>query len=487
MLAMLQAGCKKRLDLEPTRVCRKRSSQRLGGGWARVCCAAFLGLAIATSVRAAQDRVSATPSGEPFGSDHDPYQGMDRDGRIPKADLPQDLPNPERWRYFPEGRIKPGNLFERLLVTSFVAPFVFRDSDVGTGGGIAITDIDFRGQRRREFVGAFASYSSEGQQNYAAIWERWMHHRDLPGGGVVIEDRSYFRARTSFSKTLTRRFFGVGPSTRESDEASYTDRLVWLELGFEKAIPDPGSDLLLGVTLRGELHELSDGKAGGTFEVDDIAPGLFEDAEHHDLGRLFVTARWDTRDSPVNPYRGWMIGGDIDSAPLQSGGDTGALYRIYGSWVHAVPGIFHDGGDADEENPPTDTFGIGVKLELTSGDLPFFALPKLGGRDDLRGFIEGRFRGGAAWVARAEYRFYFIPRGFRLPFTSAIRVERVGAGLFYDFGNVAEDGDDLFEHEVRHSYGFGLRFMIERTAPFRVDLGFSEEGYELTAGFGFAF
>ncbi|MCP4038055.1 MAG: BamA/TamA family outer membrane protein [bacterium] len=464
----------------------KRRMQRRATGRA-LALAAALGGAIAGSAFGAESGAGADLSSEPFGYGYDPWQGMERNGRIPKAVLPDDLPNPEHWRYFPEGRIEPGSIFERLLVTSFIAPYVFHDSDIGTGGGIAMTDIDFRHQRRQEFIGGFASYSSEGQQNYAVVWERWMHHRNLPDGGVVIEDRSHFRARASYSKTLTRRFFGVGPSTRERDEASYTDALAWLEAGFEKALPKPGSDLLVGVTLRAELHELADGREGGTFDVDEIAPALFEDAEHDDLGRLFVTMRWDTRDSPVNPYRGWMIGGDIDSAPLQSGGETGALYRLYGTWVHAVPGLFHNGGDGDEENPPTDTFGIGAKVELTSGDLPFFALPVLGGGDDLRGYVRGRFRGGAAWVASAEYRFYFIARGFGLPFTRAIRVERVGAALFYDAGNVAADGNDLFEHKVRHSYGVGLRFMVERTAPFRVDVGFSEDGYEFTAGFGFTF
>ena len=93
----------------------------------------------------------------------DPWQGIEKNGRIPKVDKPQDLTNPERWRYIPEGRLKPGNVFQRFLVTSFIAPFFFRDSDVGFGGGIAITDLDFRQQRRREFAGLFLSYTVEGQ------------------------------------------------------------------------------------------------------------------------------------------------------------------------------------------------------------------------------------------------------------------------------------------------------------------------------------
>jgi hypothetical protein len=61
----------------------------------------------------------------------DPLQGMDADGRIPKVPLPIDLPNPERWRYVPEGRLKPGNVFERFMVSSFIAPIVYYEEAVG--------------------------------------------------------------------------------------------------------------------------------------------------------------------------------------------------------------------------------------------------------------------------------------------------------------------------------------------------------------------
>jgi hypothetical protein len=424
---------------------------------------------------------------------YDPWQGIERDGRIPAAEFPEDLANPGRWRYIPEAHIKPGNIFDRFLVTSFMAPYAFHDSDVGTGAGLALADNDFRLQRRREFIGAFASYTTEGQQGFGMIWDRWMHQRDLPAGGVLIEDRSFWHGRVSYSKTLTRRFFGLGSNTKQASETSYTDEVVRLEFGFERAVPEPASSLVVGLGLGAELHELSPGRVkrgSGRPQVSDLSledAALYRRADNRDLGRLQASLRWDTRDSTINPYSGWAVGADVDAAVLQKGGKEGALYRLFGNWVRRVPGLFHSGGSAGEENPPTDTFALGFRSELTSGDLPFFALPTLGGGHDMRGFIEGRFRGGASWIGSAEYRFWFIPRGFPIPFTKTIRIERMGAALFYDAGAVAEDGDDLFSVKVRHSFGLGLRFTLERTAPFRFDLGFSEDGYEVSAGFGFTF
>ena len=105
---------------------------------------------------AGEDRDTRQASPE-LESVYDPYRGMDRDGRIPKIDKASLVRHPARWRYVPEGRLKPGSFLDRFLVSSFLLPIFFQNSDVGTGFGVAITDIDFRGQRRREFLGGFVS------------------------------------------------------------------------------------------------------------------------------------------------------------------------------------------------------------------------------------------------------------------------------------------------------------------------------------------
>ena len=80
----------------------------------------------------------AEPPSAPAPVPYGPLRGMEPSGRIPKAPLPLDLPEPERWRYVPEGRLKPGNVFERFLVSSFASPQFFFEEDVGAGAGIAL-------------------------------------------------------------------------------------------------------------------------------------------------------------------------------------------------------------------------------------------------------------------------------------------------------------------------------------------------------------
>lgn len=431
------------------------------------------------------EETSADSTAREMESVYNPYLGMDRDGRIPRIDKSAYVDRPERWRYVPEGRIKPGNFLQRFLVSSFIVPIIFSNSDVGTGFGLALTDIDFRKQRRREFLGGFFSYTTEGQQSYVLRWRRWLKHMDVPGGGILQEERSFLRAGGGYRKTLTRRFFGIGPSTKESQETSYTDEVVFLELGLSKSLEGALDDFVFEVGLIAEDHRLDRGRVGGKPTMEALFPRLFRDADGITLGWLSGGFRWDTRDSQRNAYRGTAIGAKVDAALGQTGGEVGAIYTLFADQIFPIWPIFHDGGTEDEEHPPTDSLAFHFENRTSSGDLPFFARPSLGGSRLLRGYIAGRWRDDAAWAAAAEYRFWVIPRGFTI--WRHIRVERLGAAVFYEVGGVAGNGFGLFHERVRQSYGVSARATIERAALFRADFGFSEEGFNFSAGFGLSF
>ena len=416
---------------------------------------------------------------------YDPYRGVDEDGRIPRIDKAALVARPERWRYIPEGRLKPGGFFERFLVSSFLFPFFFASSDVGIGLGVAVTDIDFRAQRRREFLGAFLSYTTEGQQSYVLRWRRWLKHLEVPTGGVLQEERSFVRAGGGYRKTLTRRFFGIGPSTKEGQETSYTDQIAFLDLGLSQSLEGSFEDVILELGVRGEHHWLGQGEVGDAGQTSREFPGLFAEADPYGLGWLGGGIRWDTRDSQRNPYRGTVLGAKVDAALLQNDWNRGVIYRLFGDQLIPVPGLFHNGGGQDEEHPPTDSIALHLESQLSSGDLPFFARPTLGGNRALRGYIAGRWRDDAAWEAATEYRVWVLPRGF--PVWRHIRIERLGLALFYEVGNVAENGFELFQERVRHSYGVSGRFTMERAAIFRADFGFSEDGLNFSARFGLPF
>ncbi|MCA8961068.1 MAG: BamA/TamA family outer membrane protein [Planctomycetes bacterium] len=422
---------------------------------------------------------------DPSPDEHDPMMGIESNGRIPRVALPSDLANPERWRYVPEGRISPGGLIDRLWVSSFVVPIFFFEGDVGAGGGLSITDIDFRNQRRQEFAGIYLSYTSEGQQSYSFHWRRWRHHRELEGGGVAQEERSYVAFGGGYRRTLTRRFFGLGPDTRERDETSFTDELTALELSLQNTVPDPGDDMVIEAGVRAEHRNLSHGVVSDVPDTKHVFPQLFDDADSFDSLWTRLGARYDTRDSQHNPYHGFDIGVTVDGAPLQTGGDSGAVITAQGSAIVPMPPFLHDGGSPDEEHPPTDVIAIGGMLASTAGDVPFWALPSLGGSNTLRGYIGNRYTGEAAWHGVVEYRFWAIPRGFTI--TKRVRIERLGMALFAEVGSVASGLHSLSFGKTKTSYGFSMRASLERQALFRADFGFSPEGFNFTASYGLSF
>ncbi len=174
-----------------------------------------------------------------------------------------------------------------------------------------------------------------------------------------------------------------------------------------------------------------------------------------------------------------------DVCVFQDNEEVGAIHEGRANIAVRVPPFAHDGGDAGEENPPTDTIALDLFVQAAQGELPFYSLPSLGGAETLRGYIGNRFTGRAAWHGAAEYRFWPVPRGVRI--TDSIRMERFGLALFYDVGTVADELDELVDAEIHHSYGLGFRMAFERTAVFRIDIGFSDEDVGVTAKFGMPF
>ncbi len=415
---------------------------------------------------------------------YDPLRGMDPDGRIPKPQIPDDVPHPERWRYTPPARIKPGNVFERFLVSSFITPIVFREEDIGFGGGIALTDVDFRDQRYREFANILLTYSEQGQQAYRINWARWLNCRELPDGGVLREERGRLYGRLGYEKTLTRRFFGFGSRSGVDAETSYTEELTGIGAGVRVALPDPGSDFVLRLDLAAERHSLGRGRVTGVPSTDDSFPDAFAAGDGVDQLWLLTSFGYDTRDSLHQPYEGKRLGGRANLT-TQTGGEFGGVLGIDAQHVFALPPILCGGGKGLEENPPTDVLAFAAELQDTVGTLPFYSLPSLGGTHTLRGYIQNRFTDRASAHFSAEYRISLIPRG--IAFTDTIRIERIGLGVFYECGTVADGIEDLASGRFLDSYGIGLRIAFSREALFRVDYGFADEGSNFTLAFGNSF
>ncbi len=415
----------------------------------------------------------------------DPELGWAKGGVIPRESRPSDIDHPERWRYLPPGRIVPGSMLDRFLITSFIGPYAYYTREVGFGAGVAITDIDFRAQHRREAASISAERSTLGEEQYSIDWSRDLGHIDLPNGGVFEEERSWVSLDAGYHRVLTRRFFGFGADTPSANETSYTDESSFAGASISRALPRLGDDLVVSAGLQWQYHNLAAGHASGVPSTTVAYSGLVAPVDGNSSGWVDLGVAYDTRDSPPNPYRGWNAGLSLAAAPWSSSAHAGGIVTANASAVMPVAGLFHGPGFDWEEDPPTDVLAIGGFVSASYGNLPYYDLPSLGGSDTLRAYIADRFSGRDAWSMEMEYRFWTVPRGIYI--TRHIGIERMGLAPFIDLGSVADTPARLLHSRLHETIGIGARAMVERAALFRADFGWWRDSSAFTGGYGLTF
>ncbi|HNE18923.1 MAG TPA: BamA/TamA family outer membrane protein [Turneriella sp.] len=111
-------------------------------------------------------------------------------------------------------------------------------------------------------------------------------------------------------------------------------------------------------------------------------------------------------------------------------------------------------------------------LTTTFGDVGWYAMPRLGGQFQMRGFFQGRYLDRHLWTTQVDYR---LPVWWRF-----------GLVLFTGVGDVTDDLARPLSDRLKISYGSGLRILIdkEQQINMRLDMGFTNQG---DANFYFTF
>jgi hypothetical protein len=97
--------------------------------------------------------------------------------------------------------------------------------------------------------------------------------------------------------------------------------------------------------------------------------------------------------------------------------------------------------------------------------VPFWMQPTVGGGNDVRGYLQYRFRDENSFVANLEYRWRFFGLFQALAFADA--------------GRVFSSPGDLGLNGIRGSVGVGGRFKLGRALVLGLDLAWSPEGVRL--------
>lgn len=308
--------------------------------------------------------------------------------------------------------------------STLISPIPLYSPESGWGGGagfvlVRMPDVAFAGQRPTTYQGSVVG-TETGQFTIQLIADRW-----TPGNGWRLTAEGTYQRAPS-------KFFGIGP-TADNPPERYTPTSTRLILTAQRRM---APRLFVGARYFMERTSLAEIGAGP------IGAGTVPGWQGWMLATLSLLTSYDSRDRYYTPRRGIFATWQLTRGDNAIGSEfnfwrTLADIRFYRaiSGEHII--ALQLWGDA--------TFG---------GTTAFDRMPRLGGKDNLRGFFGARYRDQFAVALQGEYR------------TPPWR--RLSATVFSAVGSVARRPGEFYAPNFRAATGVGLRWAI--TGPDRLNL-----------------
>jgi len=265
----------------------------------------------------------------------------------------------------------------------------------------------------------------------------------------------YFRSEAYHDVDGSRRFFGLGPESRQGNESGYTsdDSVVRAAAGI--------NFLHSWRATFGARYRQMETKQNIIPDIPDMAnefsgtPGI---GTHNTVAGEFRLL-WDSRDFPITPSRGSSGELFIEKTDVALGSDSDFVrYGMEGKRFFLW------------ENPNDVTVIHGLYEKVNGPDIPFYELPSLGGRDTLRGFGDGRFADRGRLVFNVEHRITLTSMemmGIRTNFEVA---------PFLDLGSVFPDIQDIESKNFQPVFGGAFRVAVKPNVVGDVEVGVGREG-----------
>lgn len=273
-------------------------------------------------------------------------------------------------------------------------------------------------------------------------------------------------------------FYGLGPGSREAARTNY--RIERYGADIVASVP-PRFGVWGHAGLGYEKSAVGTGWDRGWPSTDDVfpdVPGVL--GPQREVWGPFGEVVLDLTDVPGHPIRGVKLklrgsirrsANDLDFDWSTYGGELQGHLPLGSRW-HVLSAVF----GFDRASPDD------------GGEIPFEALPALGGPLRLRGYEDWRFVDRAAVYGTFEYRYRIWDEHVE----GHIDRERhaVETAIFYDIGEVGDDLDaafDRFELGDKDSYGFEIRAYMAGRSVGRIGIAWSEEATRLNLGMTNAF
>jgi outer membrane protein assembly factor BamA len=266
------------------------------------------------------------------------------------------------------------------------------------------------------------------------------------------KEKYFFSGDMDFSR-FPEFFYGIGNNTKDSGQLYSFDRY---KIGSKNQIKI-GHHLFAGFQ-----HQLQ-----YLFNLKNNDSNLMTNMEAFGGNGFFINGlggilTYDTRNNNLNATKGNYL--ELSMVGYHS---------IYGSQYDYLQAIV----DVRKFIPvyKKTVLAFNFYASLTQGEVPFRAMPSIGGSRFLRGYYSGRFRDNNLLIFQTEYRGDLF--------------WRLGFAVFGGIGRVAHQLKEFSETDWKYSLGAGLRFKINRkeNVNVRLDYGYTGESHGLYIVFAEAF
>ncbi len=326
-----------------------------------------------------------------------------------------------------------------------------RDLQQKNGNGVLVSPILFYLPETRMAFGLAGNYvfrpgdatgkSKPSTISPVLIYTQNRQFKALLCGDIYLEKENYHLAADLVFQEYPDKFFGIGAYAPDGLEENFTPHIFGLAVSLLRKLKE---HVGVGLLYDFSKFEMIESEAGKSLSQGDI-PG----SRGSFLSGVSLLLDVDSRDNIFFPVRGEYFKFTAQFYNKIFGSEY--TFQSYRCDLRKYFSPF-----------PGHVLALQSIVQTQTGVVPFHRLSRMGGQYVMRGYYDGRFRDRNAVILQAEYR---LPLFWRL-----------GAVGFVGAADVAHRFRDFKFNNIKHSYGFGLRYLFNKHEKMyiRFDVGFGE-------------
>jgi hypothetical protein len=351
---------------------------------------------------------------------------------------------------------------KNFRVTPFIAPgYTPELGFVIAGGGLFSFSTNQANEALpRSSVNLAFSYGETGSLSFSTLMNTyWLADRLRVSADIWIKD-------------MPDNYWGVGydkaRNTKKGENTTAYDRFWWQI--YPRVLWQFRKGTFAGLGLDFNQTVASNLSAGVAADPDIQEQGT--DNYNGGMGLIFVH---DSRDVPVNAYKGWYLSGSAISYGRYLGSDN--KYQVYAIDYRHYRQIVRPGS----------TLAWQVYTRYCTGDVPWAELTQVGNPFNLRGYYWGHYRDAAGTFAILEYRYKFMTeRQSRFRPEEGKKESRHGPVAWVGLGAIGPGYGEQWGNWMPNG-GFGYRFEVQPRMNARIDFGWGYESFGVYFNFTEAF